>query len=337
MANEVYANNMEVSCKAADGKSIACFPDVCFTPPQAPPTPLGVPIPYPNTGLAKDTTRGTRTVKISGKEAMLKDKSYFKTSYGDEAGNAPKKGIITGKIKGKVYFTAWSMNVKFEAENVVRNMDLTTHNHGSTSNTGPWPYQDAIAMDTAGHPCQPMANDIKTQCSGATDKSDKCCSSRKCLLMPKTPNRCCDGADGKPMTGHHLLPSKEFVAHVNRGSADAATNYESDKAPCLCVEGHSHALRTEHGQVGCNYTVERNAWLANPANRGKAYTLAVGCEIGAKSAVGKVNVPPGATGCNKECLQKQLENGHQKMELAIKPNDPLPRAKQPPPAIVLDD
>ncbi|MFL6607213.1 MAG: hypothetical protein ACJ8HF_03165, partial [Pseudomonas sp.] len=53
MANEVFANNMEVSCKAADGKSIACFPDVCFTPPQAPPTPLGVPIPYPNTGMAK--------------------------------------------------------------------------------------------------------------------------------------------------------------------------------------------------------------------------------------------------------------------------------------------
>ncbi|MDV6792615.1 DUF4150 domain-containing protein, partial [Pseudomonas aeruginosa] len=47
MANEVYANNMEISCKAASGKSIAAFPDVCFTPPQAPPTPMGVPIPYP--------------------------------------------------------------------------------------------------------------------------------------------------------------------------------------------------------------------------------------------------------------------------------------------------
>ncbi|MEO9373556.1 hypothetical protein ABI428_37925, partial [Pseudomonas aeruginosa] len=46
MANEVYANNMEISCKAASGKSIAAFPDVCFTPPQAPPTPLGVPIPF---------------------------------------------------------------------------------------------------------------------------------------------------------------------------------------------------------------------------------------------------------------------------------------------------
>lgn len=46
MANEVYANGRELSCKSASGKSIASFPDVCFTPPQAPPTPLGVPVPY---------------------------------------------------------------------------------------------------------------------------------------------------------------------------------------------------------------------------------------------------------------------------------------------------
>lgn len=45
MANEVYANGRELSCKSASGKSIASFPDVCFTPPQAPPTPLGVPVP----------------------------------------------------------------------------------------------------------------------------------------------------------------------------------------------------------------------------------------------------------------------------------------------------
>jgi hypothetical protein len=32
MSNEVYANMMEVSCKAASGKSICAFPDVCWTP-----------------------------------------------------------------------------------------------------------------------------------------------------------------------------------------------------------------------------------------------------------------------------------------------------------------
>ena len=47
MANEVYANNREISCKAGDGVSIARFPDVCFTPPQTAATPTGIPFPIP--------------------------------------------------------------------------------------------------------------------------------------------------------------------------------------------------------------------------------------------------------------------------------------------------
>lgn len=151
MVNQVYANNMEVACKAAAGKSICAFPDVCFTPPQTPATPPGVPIPYPNTGMASDCTNGSTTVKISGKEVMLKNKSYFKKSTGDEAGCAPKKGIVTSKNTGKVYFNAWSMDVRVEGENVVRHLDLTTHNHGSyPGNTGPWPYLDAAAVGPGG-------------------------------------------------------------------------------------------------------------------------------------------------------------------------------------------
>ena len=117
-----------------------------MTPPQTPATPPGVPIPYPNTGMASDTTDGSTTVKISGQEVMLKNKSYFKKSTGDEAGCAPKKGVVTSKNMGKVYFKAWSMDVKIEGENVVRMLDLTTHNHGSNpANTGPWPYLDEVA------------------------------------------------------------------------------------------------------------------------------------------------------------------------------------------------
>lgn len=130
MGNSVYANGMEVSSKSMSGKSICEFPDVCFTPPQTPATPAGVPIPYPNTGLAGDTTEGSTTVKIGDQEVMLKDKSNFKKSTGDEAGAAPKKGLITSTNKGAVFFIAWSMNVIVEGENVVRNLDMTTHNHG---------------------------------------------------------------------------------------------------------------------------------------------------------------------------------------------------------------
>jgi Domain of unknown function (DUF4150) len=173
MANEVYANNEEVACKAADGKSICCFPDVCMTPPENPATPPGVPVPYPNTGLASDTTDGSRTVKISDKEIMLKNKSYFKTSYGDEAGCAAKKGVVTSVNRGKIYFIAWSMDVKVESENVVRHLDMTTHNHASpTTNTAPWTYADRMAManikecdeerERVGDICDPWEE--KTQC-----------------------------------------------------------------------------------------------------------------------------------------------------------------------------
>jgi hypothetical protein len=147
MSNQVYANFMEISCKAASGQTTCAFPDVCFTPPQTPATPPGVPIPYPNTGLSSDTSDGSTTVKISNQEVMLKDKSYYKKSTGDEAGSAPKKGLISSKITGKVYFTAWSMDVKFENENVVRNLDLTTHNHGSYQGNEsiPWPHVETTS------------------------------------------------------------------------------------------------------------------------------------------------------------------------------------------------
>src|SRR5262245_40389442 len=165
MANQVYANNMEVSCKAADGKSIACFPDVCFTPPQTPATPPGVPIPYPNTGMASDCTDGSKSVQISGQEVMLKNKSYFKRSSGDEAGCAPKKGLINSKNMGKVYCNAWSMDVKCEGENVVRHLDLTTHNHASElpNDSIPWMHADAMAMSMS-EDCKKERDNFKSAC-----------------------------------------------------------------------------------------------------------------------------------------------------------------------------
>ena len=73
MPSDVYANGREISCKSGDGTSICAFPDVCMTPPENPATPPGVPVPYPNTGMSSDTTDGSKTVKIGGKEVMLKE------------------------------------------------------------------------------------------------------------------------------------------------------------------------------------------------------------------------------------------------------------------------
>lgn len=337
MGNDVFANGREIACKEADGKSICAFPDVCMTPPENPATPPGVPVPYPNTGMAKDTTSGSRTVKISGKEVMLKNKSYFKSSMGDEAGAAAKKGVVTSVNRGKVYFTAWSMDVKCEGENVVRHLDLTTHNHGSGPNTPPWPYADAMAMAAdSSHSCNAMGAEIKTNCSSVSDYSSNCCDARKCLLAPYHPNTCCEGPDGKQMTPHHLLPSKSWIPHSVRktlrtNEADSLTGYSPDKAPCICLEGDSHHRGTEHGDVGCNYTVERQKWLNAEANRGKVYSLDVGCQVAAKSAVGHVRTAPGSLGCDERCLERQLKDGHGNIGLKQVASDPLPRAKQPPP------
>jgi hypothetical protein len=171
MANEVYANDNEVACKAAAGKSICASPDVCMTPPENPATPPGVPVPYPNTGLARDTTDGSRTVKISGKEVMLKNKSYFKTSYGDEAGCAAKKGVLTSTNRGKVYFIAWSMDVKVEGENADRHLDMTTHNHASpmANEAAPMVYNDKAARK-AGWTCQDFVNDEREKCNTGQEK-----------------------------------------------------------------------------------------------------------------------------------------------------------------------
>jgi hypothetical protein len=156
MADNVFANGMEVSCKAGPGKSICAFPDVCFTPPQTPATPAGVPIPYPNTSMNSDCTEGSSSVNVSNQEVMLKNKSYFKKSTGDEAGCAPKKGMITSTNAGKVYFTAWSMDVKIEGENVVRHLDVTTHNHSNPANEfAPWPdvSKQSVAPTAKTKPC----------------------------------------------------------------------------------------------------------------------------------------------------------------------------------------
>lgn len=71
-------------------KSLAVsFPDVCKSPSTSSPGP--VPVPYPNTATAKDTTAGSKTVKLAGRAVALREASDFKKSEGDEAGTAVKR------------------------------------------------------------------------------------------------------------------------------------------------------------------------------------------------------------------------------------------------------
>jgi hypothetical protein len=285
MANDVFANGREISCKAADGKSIAAFPDVCFTPPQTPATPPGVPIPYPNTAFAKDATSGSKKVKISGKEVMLKNKSYFKTSTGDEAGCAPKKGVATSKIKGKAYFTSWSMDVKFEGENVVRHFDLTTHNHASQpSNTPPWPYADAAAPSTG-------------PCAGQPPK---------CKMQPYKPDRC------KPKTGHHAIPVHCFMAPGARSLPKVeqaafkyagCSKYNPNKAVVICVSGEGK--EKTHGRIHSIFDPLEDS----PRNKGVwSYKQAENAAVKSVCSV----IPD----CSPKCIRAQIRYNH-KQELGL--------------------
>src|SRR5437588_5040187 len=131
MGCEVYANGDEIACKAGDNKVIAAMPDECLSPPSPPAGPI--PVPYPNTSFSKDIQNGSKTVMIKGQEVMLKDQSFHKTSpLGDEAAtNGLGAGVVTHVITGKTYCVAWSMDVKFEGQNVDRHSDMTTSNHAS--------------------------------------------------------------------------------------------------------------------------------------------------------------------------------------------------------------
>ena len=168
MANQVFANDLEIACKAAKGASKACFPDVCFTPPSPP---AGwIPVPYANTTFAKDTANASKTVFITNKPVMLKDHSYFKTSTGNEPAAGPK-GIVTGTKKGKAYFRTWSMNVKIEGYNVTRHTDLMTHNHNpKVGNTVVWPYYDEGFFSS---PCKKEHKRIEKACGEKKKKNRK--------------------------------------------------------------------------------------------------------------------------------------------------------------------
>ena len=97
----VFANGLEISCKAQANKVIAAFPYVCFTPPQNPATPPGVPVPYPTFGLDGDTDKGTGTVKIGGKTVKQKNKSYTPRRPVTRPAAPPRRASSPPRIRAK--------------------------------------------------------------------------------------------------------------------------------------------------------------------------------------------------------------------------------------------
>jgi hypothetical protein len=281
MAN-VFANGREISCKAGSGKSICAFPDVCFTPPTAPPTPPGVPIPYPNTGMASDTTSGSKKVKISKKEVMLKNKSYFKSSTGDEAGSAPKKGVITSKIKGKVYFNVWSMDVKVEGENVVRHLDLTTHNHASqTGQTPPWP--QVITMAPSGA----SPGEVEVKCR---DDWDDCQKKQMCGKVASM---------NKAVAQHGPLHKRDVTPQLKKVKASWQAKYRRDN-PVPGGKWTDDCAKTNGKPVQADHVVDVQ-WGGHAKGPFEYLDASVNMSIGSQMDKSTVNPATGFKATNCGC------------------------------------
>jgi hypothetical protein len=121
MGQTTFANFRGVAHKGSGGMSMV-FPDVCKTP--APPAPP-IPIPYPNIGMASDTSSGPTKVKTDGKMPMVKGAKYSKSS-GDEPGTIG--GIMSNVNRNECEFMMYSFDVKFEGKNVCRMGDPLFHN-----------------------------------------------------------------------------------------------------------------------------------------------------------------------------------------------------------------
>jgi hypothetical protein len=247
MGGNVFANGLEISGKAVTAQTIAAMPDVCFTPPENPATPPGVPIPYPSFGMGSDTENGTSTVKISGKTVNIKNKSDEKKTSGTEAGCAAKKGVVTSKNTGKKYFNSWSPDVKFEGEPVIRMSDLATHNHASpVGNAPPWP--EITSLSVGGIDCATILAEVKMKVHAYKDADKEC-----------EPKKQADGSDNPAyQQSDHILQNACFVnSRTAANGIPTCNDYYYKNAPCVCIEDAT-TKTTEHGRK----TQAQNEWAA---------------------------------------------------------------------------
>jgi hypothetical protein len=357
MPDDVFANLREITCQAGSSKSIAAFPDVCMTPPENPATPPGVPVPYPNFGMASDTTDGSTSVSINGKPVLLKNQSHFKKSSGDEAGSATKKGVISSVNRGKVYFVSWSPDVKVEGKNVVRHLDLTTHNHASSpANEGiPWPHLGRMDLIASTPECSTQAQEIKDKCGDPIDKEKARCPDpaaldeakaeheAACAMKRGTKKRA--DAKAKATVKVHKAHEDQAVAINNNACTKvlqcALVPYNKGKDACCPGSTPDHlvpAAQFGEGRGGSHPTYSAGKAPCMCASGGAqtathgllgqgrtAYMKKNGFKVNkhAKSWSVSQSCKCGAvsaaevTGCNADCLEAQLKKGHKDMNVKL--------------------
>jgi hypothetical protein len=313
-------------------------------------------VPYPNFGMASDTTDGSTTVFINGKQVMLKNQSHFKQSTGDEAGCAAKKGVITSVNRGKVYFTSWSPDVKIEGLNVVRHLDMTTHNHASNPpNEGiPWPHIGRMDLILATPGCETQAKEIEDKCGKPVDKDKAKCPDPAPLNAAKAEHEAACAMKRGAARTKAKAAATEKVHKAHEDQAVALNKNECTKAlQCAlvpynkgkdaCCPGSTPDHLVPAAQFGEGRGASHPSYSADKAPcmcaSGGAQTATHGLLGRERTAYMKKNRFPvnkhgkswtvsqsckcGATsaatvtGCNADCLEAQLKKGHQDMNVKL--------------------
>lgn len=321
MGCNVYANGNEIACKAGGGKVVAAFPDVCLSPPSPPAGPI--PVPYPDTSFAKDTKNGSKTVKIKRKEVMLKDKSFYKSSpLGDEAATKSLgAGVVTHVITGKTYFTAWSMDVKFDGANVDRHIDLTTSNHAS-------PAGNSMIMANLSQMAQSRIKDDKCPCCGGTPHSDA--QKQDLAAMKADPNKPSTSLSEDEYYGKLDDDSLKNELNGVRGKNDKCKLLPDKDTPPEC--NRYYPMKTSADRPNSTVseaTTSRNRWSksgagkrfrrANPSSFNKyAHRVPIGaggCPTGGADPTNTKNVTPIN---DQECVDAEAKLDAIHSDLAIK-------------------
>lgn len=129
--------------KGSTGIAKSTIPDVCKTPSPGGP----VPIPYPVIiSMSNSLAKGTKTVKVEGKQMAAVKGSELSRCNGDEPGTAG--GVKSSTNMKEAKWILYSFDVKLDGKNACRLSDKLTMNHGNTACLGGWLQRPVIRGST---------------------------------------------------------------------------------------------------------------------------------------------------------------------------------------------
>lgn len=155
MGVTIHVNGMSNSLvhKGSMGIAKSTIPDVCKTTSPGGP----VPIPYPIiVSMSSDLKKGTKTVKVDGKNPAAVKGSEFSRCMGDEPGTVG--GVKSSTNMKEATWILYSFDVKLDGKNACRLSDKMQMNHGNTACLGGAINPPVTVGEITDDLCQDMCN-----------------------------------------------------------------------------------------------------------------------------------------------------------------------------------